>query len=233
MQKQEIWKTAVLVTVSSLLLLAACQPASTPTPISDYLSTSVAATLQAQATLDAAVSLSIQMTAAAQPTATFTPQPTLPPPPTATLPILPTQAPAAVIQPAQPVQPVAPAAPTATKVPVNLCLHAKLSSDSPLDVVRPDTDFTKKWQFQNIGTCPWDSEFDLRWVSGDDFGIKVIDLPFYVEPGDFIDVSQVFDGFTKPGVYKSNWMIFSSDGRSFGIGNNAASAVVITVEVKE
>lgn len=212
------------------LVMGACQPAATPTSVPNYIATGVAATLDAQSTMQAAVQFSLMQTEAARPTATFTPVPTLPPPPTATA--IPTQSPP--VQPPPPAQVLPPVQvqPTATAVPQKLCLQAKLTKDTPLNVTGPSTDIVKKWEFQNVGTCDWNSQYDLRWVSGDDFGIDAIDLPA-VAAGSYVEVTQTFDGFDKPGTYKSNWMFFSSEGERFGVGANGASPIVITVEVKE
>ena len=62
-----------------MLSLSACGPKATPTSVISYISTQVAATLQAQATLDMAETLVARMTQQAIPTATFTPLPTATP----------------------------------------------------------------------------------------------------------------------------------------------------------
>jgi hypothetical protein len=43
------------------------------------------------------------------------------------------------------------------------CIHAELTGEYPPDrtVLKPNTSFTKTWTIKNVGTCTWDTSYQL------------------------------------------------------------------------
>lgn len=134
---------------------------------------------------------------------------------------------------ATPEQPTATASNTpipATSVPVAVCNQAAFISDV---TVKDNTqmakgeDFTKTWRIQNTGTCTWDEDYSVVFSSGDNLANKSsFALPENVSPGETINISIPMEAPDKNGTYKSNWVIRSDTGATFGVGGSGGSAGV-------
>ncbi len=137
--------------------------------------------------------------------ATWTPQATLMP--------LATQTPYPTYTPAATAIPINP--PTATPQPCNL---AAFVSETVADNTKfnPDTEFTKSWRLKNIGTCTWNPNYKLVFVSGDQMsGPDSVKLDDYVAPGEKTDILVDLKSPSKTGTYTGYWKLQANDGFKF------------------
>jgi hypothetical protein len=80
----------------------------------------------------------------------------------------------------------------------------------------PNEDFTKTWRVRNSGTCNWNADFRLVFVSGDQMGAPAsVSVPA-TAAGATVDVSIEMTAPNDPGTYRSNWKMQSDEGTVFG-----------------
>ncbi|MGB9673094.1 MAG: NBR1-Ig-like domain-containing protein [Anaerolineales bacterium] len=131
-----------------------------------------------------------------------------------------------------------PIPPTATPItPTPLpCLSAKFLQDinvPPGTVFPGGTKFTKIWRVQNTGSCAWNRNFTLMWVSGDMLGAKnQVPIPGVVQPGDIVDLQIDLVAPKTDGKYKGAWMLNDNAGHVFGVGKNATDYLWVEIRVK-
>lgn len=200
----------LLVSMVLMLAVSACASPEEAAPTLDVnaLVQQVAATLQAGYT----------QTALAMPTSTSTntPEPTVSPLPSSTLlPTLPTTPTVAVL----------PTATGPTPLPINPatangCYNAALVSESTLpnrSDFKPDDTFRKTWRLINTGTCDWNGEFKIAYVSGSYLGSDTTKIRQRVGVGVTTDISLEM---TAPsgvsGTVVSNWQMVTDTGLTFG-----------------
>ncbi len=186
-----------LVLLISGLLMAACGPAggeATATPLSvDAIYTAAAETLQAQ----------MAATAAAQPLATQTPAPTGTGTATPTAGIPPTSA---VIQP-----------PASNPSGCNQSAYVTDVTIPDGQQIAPGQVFTKTWRLQNTGTCAWNTNYKMTFISGDVLGGVATALTQSVGTGGSLDVSVVLTAPATPQKYTGYWRLASETGQTFGV----------------
>ena len=185
--KKSVKVLAILAIMAGIL--AACNfPLSNQQSDEDTVATSVALTVAAA---NAQVVL---------PTATLVQ-------PTNTLPALPTITP-------QVVNTVS-AYPTSTALP---CNQAILVSESPLDdaTYNPGATFTKTWTLKNVGTCTWNTNYKLVFVSGNAMGGSASkNLTSSIAPGQSVSLSVSLTAPSSAGTYKGVWNLQGDDGVNF------------------
>ncbi|MEO0156964.1 MAG: NBR1-Ig-like domain-containing protein, partial [candidate division WOR-3 bacterium] len=130
-------------------------------------------------------------------------------------------------------QPEPTQSPTPTFVPCNWALFIT-------DVTYPDnaevpagTDFVKTWRLQNIGSCSWDSNYKIAYHSGERMGSPE-EQPISSESipsGGIIDVSINLKSPSEPGTYQTYFILKASDGKYFGIGDNANGTFYVKIIV--
>jgi hypothetical protein len=92
--------------------------------------------------------------------------------------------------------------------------------------------FTKTWRLRNAGTCTWNSDYDLVFVSGDALGgPAALALQGTVPPGAALDVSVALRAPTLDGSYRGYWKLRNRANRLFGIGASANTAFWVDVRV--
>ena len=150
-----------------------------------------------------------QQTIAAIPTETPTPTATATPEPTFT----PTSTVTATPEPS----------PTVETPVVEDCDEATFIADVTIPdgtELSPETNFTKTWRLLNAGTCTWNPNYKLYFVSGDMMSgpssqqLVTIEVP----PGASIDVSVELLSPNKPGTYLGYWGLKNANGVRFGLG---------------
>jgi hypothetical protein len=164
----------------------------------------------------ATMEMGYTQTAQALPSATNTLEPTITPLPSATLqPLVVTTATVAA----------SPTLTGPTPLPVNPatangCYNAALVSEGTVPNrtdFKPDDTFTKSWRLINTGTCEWNGEFKIAYVSGNYFGADTTKIRQRVGVGITADVSLEM---TAPsgvsGTVVSNWQMVSDTGLQFG-----------------
>jgi hypothetical protein len=137
----------------------------------------------------------------------------------------------AAIQPSQSAPTQAPqptqAQPTATftntpVVPPTLtpqpCNSAFFISETVPDGTQfdPGDNFTKTWRFKNIGTCTWNTNYQLVFASGDQMGgASSQNLTKNVAPGEQTDISVNLKAPASAGTYKGFWKVRDDQGQFF------------------
>jgi len=154
------------------------------------------------------------------PTATATPAPTLTPLPTVTATPEPT--------------------PTEEILVEEDCDEATFVADVTFPdgtELEPGTPFTKIWRLLNAGTCTWNPNYKLYYVSGDLMSgpssqqLVTIEVP----PEASIDVSVELISPNKPGSYLGYWGLKNASGVRFGLGPSGQpfSVAIKVVEPEE
>jgi hypothetical protein len=221
----------------SLAVLAACGPIfdRMATPEQDLLYTQAAATIGVQLTLQAGETAAAQLTQISSqptptasatvelPTATSVPSLTLDPSPTPTPPTAtPTQVP--------PTHTLLP--PTATAVPCNLVGFVEDISVPDGTQFEPNQYFTKTWRLKNVGTCTWQSSYDIVFVRGDRMDSPAAsDLNVTVKPGGTLDLALKLRAPADPGKYIGYWQLRDNNGELFGLGSAGDKAFWVNISV--
>ena len=154
--------------------------------------------LDSEDVLLTAVAGTVQAMNLTQPTAEFTLQPDVP---TATLP------------PTTGVQPTMPSNTLPTSTP-QACNQAYFVTETIPDDTKfnPGEGFTKTWTFQNIGTCTWNTNYKLVFVSGDAMdGPQSVNLPNNVAPDQQVTVSVDLKTPATEGTYTGYWTLKADD----------------------
>jgi len=82
--------------------------------------------------------------------------------------------------------------------------------------MKPGQAFTKGWQVQNAGTCTWDSNYRLVFVSGHSMGGEPVAVTGEVMPGETYDVQLNLVAPLNPGSYQGVWQMEDMQGQAFG-----------------
>jgi len=108
--------------------------------------------------------------------------------------------------------------PTPSKTPIP-CNWPDFQSETIPDGTQfdPGDTFTKSWRIKNRGTCTWNSNYKLVFVSGDQIGGPSSKaLTANVDPGETADLSINLTAPASEGTYKGTWKIQADDGEQFG-----------------
>lgn len=100
-------------------------------------------------------------------------------------------------------------------------------------VVAAGASFTKSWTLENAGTCRWETDYKLVFVSGDAMGGAVsTPLSVKVPVGEQITLSVDLTAPDVAGTYRGDWMIEDAAGNRFGLGSNGDKAFWVQVVVE-
>ncbi len=110
----------------------------------------------------------------------------------------------------------------------------------PIDVtipddtkLRPGEAFTKTWRLQNVGTCPWTSDYSIVWFSGERLEAPLeVSINETITYGQSVDLSVDMEAPESQGTYQSNWKLRDPSGALFGIGPNFDSAFWVRIVVE-
>lgn len=127
--------------------------------------------------------------------------------------------------------------PSVTSPPSATCNQAM--PGVPIDVtipddtqLRPGESFTKTWRLQNVGTCPWTSDYSLVWFSGERLEAPLeVPITGTVAYGGSVDLSVDMRSPDNQGTFQSNWKLRDPSGALFGIGPNFDSAFWVRIVV--
>jgi hypothetical protein len=129
-----------------------------------------------------------------------------------------------------------PVVPTPTPIPVP-CNAISFQADLTIPdgtIFAPGADFIKTWRLKNIGSCSWDTDYDLVFVEGAQMSAaKAVALPEKIRPGESLDISVTLTSPSKAGDYRGYWMLRSDTGEWFGYGASANKAFWVEIEVVE
>ena len=107
--------------------------------------------------------------------------------------------------------------PTQTPLPCNKAIFT--GKESPADDAEflPGEAFTKKWTFRNEGTCTWNTNYKLVFVTGDQIGgPDSVAMPVSVAPGAQVEISVDLVAPEDPGTYTGYWKLQADDIEQFG-----------------
>jgi hypothetical protein len=120
------------------------------------------------------------------------------------------------------------ATPTSTKpTPTNTlaassCDKVKFEKDVTYPdgtVVPAGTTFNKTWRLRNIGTCTWQTTYQLVFYSGQQMGgPSAINFPTAVGPNQTVELTVTLTAPNTAGSYRGFWMFRNASGQNFGIG---------------
>lgn len=101
----------------------------------------------------------------------------------------------------------------------NGCYDSAYVSDVTIPdgtILTPGETFTKTWQFQNTGSCAWDEDFLLTYVSGEDMdgANSVIGTSVAVGSSGSLSVSLIAP--ETAGSYTGYWQLANATGTTFG-----------------
>ncbi|MBQ6343250.1 MAG: transporter substrate-binding domain-containing protein [Anaerolineaceae bacterium] len=122
---------------------------------------------------------------------------------------------AAIQKPVATLAPIATAAPSAANC-VNAMSYVADVTVKDGTVYSPNYNFRKTWRIYNNGSCTWDSNYTLQFVSGDNMNGGYVRIPTTVKPGQTVDISADLRSPAKAGTYKGNWQMRSPQGQGFG-----------------
>lgn len=223
---------AVMFAISACSLMTLYQPPQTdPASVHTQAALTVIAQLtemaaQSTPTQDSVTSTITALPDLETPTATITEAPTATSTDTPTATAIPTNT------PIPPTPTPVPPTPTPTPIP---CNWAKFEADVTVPdgmVFTPFATFTKTWRLRNIGTCTWNTEYDLIFDGGALMGgARIVDFPKSVRPGETIDLSVVLVAPEVEGRHRGYWRLTDSSGRPFGVGSNASEAFWVEIKV--
>ncbi len=112
--------------------------------------------------------------------------------------------------------------PTTTKTSDVECNQAAFVSETIADGTdfNPGESFTKTWTLKNTGTCTWDADYDVVFVSG-----NAMDAPASqqltsstVEPNETIKISLELEAPLSAGTHRGEFKLRNANGVLFGIG---------------
>jgi len=196
---KKYWLFISLIVIFSLTL-SACNLPGNPTPTSqvDALNTAAAQTVQAQQT-----NIAQTNEAKSQITPTVTPTPGGAASATSTT------------------------APSTTVTTAAECYQASLASETIPDGKNysPGQAFTKTWTLKNTGTCEWNDDFDVVFVSGDsmDAPASMQLTSGTVKPGESVVVSMDLEAPYSAGTHRGEFKLRNANGVLFGLGSKAST----------
>ncbi len=187
-------KFTLLITAASLLLSACNFPLFNNTPQEsdpDALSTVVAQTVQALNAQNGQPLVPDQPDQSGQAQPTITPLPTL------------TTAPVA-------------GPPTQTPLPCNKPLFISETIPDGTEFLPGET-FTKSWTFKNVGTCTWNTNYKMRFETGDQLGAPAeVAVPATVAPDAQVTISVDMAAPETSGTYQGFWSLYSDTDEYMG-----------------
>jgi hypothetical protein len=101
----------------------------------------------------------------------------------------------------------------------NGCNDAAYLSDVTITdgtVLAPGESFTKTWEFQNTGTCAWNADYLITFISGTDMDGETTGIDQDVEVAAAGNISISLIAPTTEGSYTGYWRLADEDGNLFG-----------------
>ena len=87
-------------------------------------------------------------------------------------------------------------------------------------VLAPGEPFVKGWRVRNVGTCTWNSAYQLVYVGGNApaarMGGEPVPITRNVSPGESYDLQVELAAPLTPGTYQGFWQMSNADGVPFG-----------------
>jgi hypothetical protein len=108
-----------------------------------------------------------------------------------------------------------PLPPTATPLPCNAAAFIGETVPDGSDIV-VGTEFDKSWRLMNVGTCTWNTNYELYFADGDKMGgPSDVNLTQNVKPGELVDISVSLKAPATVDTYKGFWKVRDDQGKTF------------------
>jgi hypothetical protein len=119
-----------------------------------------------------------------------------------------------------------------TSIPCNWAAFEADASYPDGTEVLVGTNIEKKWRLKNIGACSWTSAYRIIFKDGERMSApdQVEFTSQSISPGQSIELGVPLTVPSDPGSYRSNFLLKSSDGIIFGVGNGADEPFFIEIE---
>lgn len=102
------------------------------------------------------------------------------------------------------------------------------------EIMPPTLGFTKTWRLENAGTCTWDTNYAVVFVSGDQLDAPDrVPLTQEVPPEEVIDISVQMTAPNLDGTYRSEWLLENELGTQFGIPGEFWTQIQVTAAIPE
>ena len=96
-----------------------------------------------------------------------------------------------------------------------------------------------KWMFQNAGTCAWDANYTLTFISGDPMSGVATSIDTSMAPGAQAELSVSLTAPSTAGNYTGYWQLADDSGATFGaevyvlidVNEDATATPTVTPEV--
>ena len=99
-------------------------------------------------------------------------------------------------------------------------------------IFAPGAAFSKTWRLKNSGSCTWTKDYKLTYYSGEVMNAQTaVNMPFFVYPGETVDITVNMAAPGAPGDYRSYWILANANGTMFGIGSNASNPIWVDIRV--
>ncbi|MES0362200.1 MAG: NBR1-Ig-like domain-containing protein [Anaerolineales bacterium] len=97
--------------------------------------------------------------------------------------------------------------------------------------VSPGSSFIKTWRIKNVGTCTWNSEYQLLFDGGNAMSGPTYQqlTNIHIPPGETLDISVQLTAPDTPGTYRGNWKFRGPYGDIFGL--TTGNPIWVEVEV--
>lgn len=82
--------------------------------------------------------------------------------------------------------------------------------------VDPGTELEKEWKVKNSGTCNWNEDYSVRFVSGSELGAVSPQTLVPARNGAEAVIRITITAPAEPGRYSSTWRAYGGDGQPFG-----------------
>jgi hypothetical protein len=83
-------------------------------------------------------------------------------------------------------------------------------------VVKPGALLDKRWRVENSGTCNWDKNYRLKFVSGAELNASLDQALFPARSGAEATIRILFTAPSEAGSYQSAWQAYNPQGQPFG-----------------
>lgn len=106
---------------------------------------------------------------------------------------------------------------TATAIPCDWAGYVKDVTVPDGAEMKPNEAFTKTWRIENLGTCTWNSDYDLVFDEGESMDGPASEpvTGGSVAPGEVVDISIDLTAPSTPGTYRGTYQLRNDDGVIF------------------
>lgn len=83
-------------------------------------------------------------------------------------------------------------------------------------VVKPGAPLDKRWLVENSGSCNWDENYRLKFMSGAELSAPLSQALYPARSGSKATIRIIFTSPSEPGTYQSAWQAYNPQEVAFG-----------------